>query len=582
MRQDKSTRSQWINASALGMGTAALGINLIGGGSNAQAAAKYWDTNGTAAGSGTATGTWGTSTFWATADGGNLSTSGWSAGSDAFFSASSDTGPANVTTSAQTANSINIQQTGPLTLSSGGLLTISGQFSSTVISVATNAAAVTFNGGVAIGNATNTTYAISNKSSNVLTFGGTVSSALAVASTVTLNVSGTGTGGTTFNGVVTNNNGVSTRVTALLVSAANSDTTLTNASNSYTGSTTIQAGRLVAGTDSPSGANGAFGSASSALVLGNGSTGANDAPSVLMNGAYTVGRAITVGSVANTAAYNATIGGTNTSGTSTYTGNVTLNTTASNYTTTLQAATGGVVEFKTGTWTTNNKAIAVGSSGNLGTVRLSNNIATSGGIGVNYGTLALNSAFTGGNVTVASGATLGGIGSVAGNVTINGTGILAPGNSPGILSVGGDVTLSGSSTYAVDLDGLTAGNGSGFYDQLQLTGTTGTINLNSATLTPTFSTFAPAPAGGDMLFIVNNLNSGRTVSGTFAGLADDAFVTNYNGQQWYITYDANAQGTPSLDGGNDIALYSAVPEPTMLGMIGVSVIGMASRRRRAN
>jgi autotransporter-associated beta strand protein len=201
----------------------------------------------------------------------------------------------------------------------------------------------------------------------------------------------------------------------------------------YTGATTIQAGGLVAGANSLASTDGAFGNAGSAIVLGNGSTGAGDAPAVLISGAFTVGRAITVGSVTNTAAYNATIGGSNTGGTSTYTGNITLNTTAANYTATLQAAAGGAVEFNTGTWATNDKAIAVGSPGNTGTVVLSNAIATAGGINVNYGALALNSALTG-NMTVASGAKLAGNGTISGLVTAAGS--IAPGSSIDTLTVG--------------------------------------------------------------------------------------------------------------------------------------------------
>ena len=241
--------------------------------------------------------------------------------------------------------------------------------------------------------------------------------------------------------------------------------------NAYTGVTTIQAGVLVAGANSAVSANGAFGKASTAIVLGNGSTAAGDAPAVLISGAFTVGRDITVGSVANTAAYNATIGGSNTTGTSTYTGNITLNTTAANYTATLQAATGGSVEFSTGTWTTNDKAIAIGSPGNTGTVMLSNAIATTGGINVNYGTLALNSAFTG-DLTVASGATLAGTGTISGLVTAAGR--IAPGSSIGTMNVG-SLTLN-SATLDLEFNG-----GGTSYDKV-IVANSGGLTINGGTL----------------------------------------------------------------------------------------------------
>ncbi|MDH7785656.1 outer membrane autotransporter protein [Ochrobactrum sp. 19YEA23] len=61
-----------------------------------------------------------------------------------------------------------------------------------------------------------------------------------------------------------------------------------------------------------------------------------------------------------------------------------------------------------------------------------------------------SSAMLGGNLTVLSGATLGGYGSV-GNTTIQAGGILSPGNSIGILTVDGDLTLAPGSTLEVEI-----------------------------------------------------------------------------------------------------------------------------------
>jgi len=287
--------------------------------------------------------------------------------------------------------------------------------------------------------------------------------------------------------------------------------------NTFSGTTTVQAGYLEAGASSLASTNGAFGNAASAIVLGNGSTLAGDTPSLLINGAFTVGRNITVGSVSNSAAYNATIGG-DSADTSTYTGSITLNTTAANYTATLQAATGGTVNFSTGTWTTNNKPIAIGSSTNTGTVQLSNAIATSGGINVNYGTLTLNSAFTSGNMTVASGTTLSGNGSVAGttgvtSATVNGSGLTLTGVTT-FNSTGN--TLSGTVTST---NGVTLASGAALADNGTLTGN---MTVGNGTLTGTGSvsgttgvTGGTVNGSGLTLTGVTTFNStGNTLSGT--------------------------------------------------------------------
>ncbi|WP_404481607.1 hypothetical protein [Novosphingobium sp. BL-52-GroH] len=108
-----------------------------------------------------------------------------------------------------------------------------------------------------------------------------------------------------------------------------------------------------------------------------------------------------------------------------------------------------------------------------GTLTLSNAISTiNEGFAVNAGTLAVNSALSSLNVTVGSGATLGGTGTIVADVAVGSGGTLAPGNSPGTLVVAaGDVTLADDATFAVEIDGRTydAAGGAGTYDRLALT-----------------------------------------------------------------------------------------------------------------
>ncbi len=208
-----------------------------------------------------------------------------------------------------------------------------------------------------------------------------------------------------------------------------------------------------------------------------------------------------------------------------------------------------------------------------GTVVLSGNNSYVGNTTVFGGKLVVSndagSATGSGNVTVNAGAILAGTGTIAGRVTMNG--ILAPGESPGILTVNNQVTFQAGSAFNVDVMGLVAGSG---YDQLL---TTGPVSL-AGSLTADFGSFIPT--GHDMLFVLNNTGLGTT-TGTFQ-YADNAKIGTFNGYDWYITYDANNAIVPSLNGGNDVAIYS-VPEPSTIALLSIGALSLfayACRRRR--
>ena len=55
--------------------------------------------------------------------------------------------------------------------------------------------------------------------------------------------------------------------------------------------------------------------------------------------------------------------------------------------------------------------------------------------------------------------------------------------------------------------------------------------------------------------------------------ADNAKLGMFDGFDWYITYNANNSASPSLDGGNDVAVYSvAVPEPATLALLAAALL----------
>ena len=148
--------------------------------------------------------------------------------------------------------------------------------------------------------------------------------------------------------------------------------------SSYSGTTTVTAGTLVV----------AGSLTGTSLVLGDATTGASAVPSLLLAGTSSLSRAVSVGASANSNAFTSVLGGANTSGTTTFAGAITLGTAASNYGVILQAANGGTTLFQ-GAWTTNNKPVTIGSSGNAGTVKLASTLATTGTVNVAYGTLAI-------------------------------------------------------------------------------------------------------------------------------------------------------------------------------------------------
>ena len=234
-----------------------------------------------------------------------------------------------------------------------------------------------------------------------------------------------------------------------------SGTVTLSGANTYTGVTTVSAGTLVIGANAPSGSAGALGNASSEVVLGV-AGGSNDA-SILIGGAFTVGRIIRIPTTNTTDAGTRvlTLGG-NTADESTFSGNIFLGTTnQAGRGVTLTAASGGQVTFSgviqnpSGMDAT---AYTVTKSG-LGTVVLSGANTYTGTTAISTGALRAsnNTALgtTASGTTIASGAALelaGGITIGAEDITsvagsgVNNTGAIR--NMSGTNILGGDITLA--------------------------------------------------------------------------------------------------------------------------------------------
>jgi autotransporter-associated beta strand protein len=168
-----------------------------------------------------------------------------------------------------------------------------------------------------------------------------------------------------------------------------------------------------------------------------------------------------------------------------------------------------------------------------GTFTLNANNTLTGDTTVQTGALVVNGSQSGSDVTVLSGATLGGVGRV-GALNVATGGHVAPGTSPGRLTASSTV-LSNDAVLHIELNGPTAGTS---YDQLRVLGTT---TVTGSKLAPSLSF---APVEGQVFTILDN-NGTDAVTGAFDSLANGA-VTNVNGIPMRISYSGLT--------GNDVTL----------------------------
>lgn len=153
---------------------------------------------------------------------------------------------------------------------------------------------------------------------------------------------------------------------------------------------------------------------------------------------------------------------------------------------------------------------------------------------VNGGRLVVDGSITS-DTTVNSTGTLAGTGNILGLVNVASGGTLSPGNGAGIISAD-DLTLAAGSTFAVDVNGATAGT------QADQVAVSGTVNLNGATLAPT-GTIASFP--GQVITLISNGGTDPVI-GTFANLPEGSSIL-INGQSFTVSYTG---GT----GNNDVTL----------------------------
>lgn len=227
----------------------------------------------------------------------------------------------------------------------------------------------------------------------------------------------------------------------------------------------------------------------------------------------------------------------------------------------------------TGTTTIGAGTLSIASTGSLNGASA---ITVAAGGQFNY-----NSATTLGNSLTLSGAGLGsravlsGTGTIGSAVTLDNLGdVLSPGNSPGILPFS---TSQAWNSYSYDWEvndwtGTTAGTA---FDQIAITGglnlTGSAYQLNLLSLT----------AGNTAGLVPNFAETGRswTILTTTTG------ITGFQSSEWTVNA-AGFSSSPSFigsfslatgNGGQDLVLTYAVPEPAAVGLIGAAGLLAAAR-----
>lgn len=167
------------------------------------------------------------------------------------------------------------------------------------------------------------------------------------------------------------------------------------------------------------------------------------------------------------------------------------------------------------------------------------------------GTLAINSLKPVAPLVDVNAGTLRGTSSLVGGVNVDPTGTLAPGNSIGTMAA---ASASIAGTLAIEWQDVGLGNADGMIDLLSVAGS---LNITGATLS--LSDLAGNSVANDAAYVLATYG---TLTGAFG---------NVTGMP--VGYEVNYAYN-----GNSVALV-VIPEPSVLGLVGLAGLGLTRRRR---
>jgi len=356
---------------------------------------------------------------------------------------------------------------------------------------------------------------------------------------------------------------------------------LSNSGNTYASRTVVAAGTLLVGGDAGP-TTGVLG-ANTGMSLGDFS---GKSVGAMTDGAYTVGKAITLADIrlgtepANTTANTWTLGGKQAVASS-FTGNIAPSSLAYSARLNLSQVAGGTATFS-GVIAANPNITYVADVAKIGagTVVLSGANTYDGTTAVTAGTLLANnttgSATGAGLVSVATGATLGGIGVISGQINVSG--VLAPGAS--IESLGtGNLNFATGSTLSYELNS-TGLNG-------DLLASSGLLDIASGTTLSLFDLAAGTLSAGSKLTLISYFGgwtSGELFTYAAATLADDTTFT-LGANEWLFNYNDSTGGSnfsSEQNGATSFVTMTVIPEPAAVLLGGLGLLTLLRRRRNGN